>query len=130
MTMPDGNTAAERQHSADQALLEKRFEAHADPVVEGIVDDVMNGRAVGGRKMALRDFFDGEHVQVDHDEAAALLTGNLEKQKEVIEAIKDRAERAIREWCETSDSGQALVDDRIASAAAERPCRCGEFCTC
>ena len=114
--MPDGNTAALRQHEATQDRLESRHAAYGDKVVESIVDDVVSGRGVKGTHKTLNagDFIlenGGAEMWIDHDELAILLCGRSDQQTNVRDRLRKRLEGVVRDWC-NDGAGAVEVSER------------------
>ena len=104
--MPDSNSFAERQHSASQARAEERYEAYGSRVVESIIDDLLEGREVGG--MTWDDFC--EH-RLTWKDVGALLKATGDARIDKHHDLKLTVERHIRQWCE--GRGSAEVNERV-----------------
>lgn len=119
--MPDGNSAALRQHEAEQDRLDLRHSTYGFRVVQDIVDDLFDGQKVA--RLTLHDFTDDITAE---EIGSLLLAGNRDQQIDRLDALKDRTERRIRDWCdgdgadEVAEREQAAKKDARADAAESR----------
>lgn len=106
--MPDGNTAALRQHEASEDRAQARFDAYGERAIQSVVDDLFDGKKIAG--FALRDFCEDEASA----EIETLLLARSRSQDEAttrLDALTDEIEERIREWCGEDLTGE--VDERV-----------------
>ena len=114
--MPDGNSYAEREHSATQAKREAIADEYREPAILSIIDDVCSGHYVraNGKRLYAVHFI--EYAGIDEivmaDELAAMATLHGEPAIDARRNVERRLEKAVRDWCE-SDSGLDAVEERI-----------------
>jgi len=122
MNMPDGNTAALRQHEASEARAELAADLYGERARERILDDLMTGGTVGRRKVALRDIIDGYDL-LDYEDTANLAAGNAEARNYILSRLEKRCKELCEGWLETAP-GQAEVDELISALDedARDPC--------
>lgn len=117
--MPDGNAAALRQHEAAEARAEERWERHSESAIKSVIEDVLEGRVLRNvnpfppRDVAARDFIEDVSEWVGAEDLTMLITGHTGQIESLLVALHGRLEREVRDWCETSDAGRALVDHII-----------------
>lgn len=110
--MPDANTAALRQHEAEQDRGQARFDAHGERAIQSIVDDLFEGRKVAGR--TLHDFCDDDAaIEV----ATLLLAKTRDERIARLDTLVAKIEERIRAWCAEDATGE--VDERVRALDEE-----------
>jgi hypothetical protein len=119
--MPDGNSAALRDHESAEARAEERWEAYGERAIQSVVDDVLEGRILRNvnpsppKDQAPLDFIEDVADWLSADELAMLITGNLDKTHVLRGRLSKRLAEAVRTWCEDTQAGRSLVNCVIDS---------------
>lgn len=106
MKMLDGNTAAERQHSASQARAEARHDAYGERVITDIIDDLFMGKKVAG--LTLHDFCD----DITSNEIGAVLICRGDDRADKLASLQTKVEGLIREWCDGAGADEVAERER------------------
>jgi hypothetical protein len=121
MTMPDGNSAAERQRDASEAKAEEKWDRWEKRAREDIVDDLMSGRSVGPRKVALQDLIADAGIEtvISPGDLARLNFGSEDDTYEILRNLNKTCLKLCHYWLD-SESGQSYLGDRIDNMEEDR----------
>jgi hypothetical protein len=119
--MPDGNSAAERRRDASESKAEAKWERWEKRAREDIVDDLMSGKSVSPRKVALQDLISDVGVEYVIS-AEDLVMLSPRRKKEIRSGALYRLESAFiklcHDWLDTPQ-GQDYLGERIDSMDEE-----------
>ena len=106
--MPDGNTAALRQHEASEDRAQARFDAYGERAIQSVVDDLFDGKKIAG--FTLRDFCEDD-ASVELETVLRVWSQSHDAAIACLDALTDKIEERIREWCGEDVTGE--VDERV-----------------
>lgn len=121
MDLIDGATAALDAFHAQQDRAEREYETFGARVVEDLISDLMEGRAVTtvrGIKVNLAFILDGQGF-ISDDEAAALIVMNADDRAYFCMDLEVRAKERVKDWTEYSDIAAAVIAERVRDRVLE-----------
>lgn len=111
MSMPDGNTAAERIRDLSESAAESLHDIYGERVIQDVIDQFFSGKTIW--RLNVRDFM----PELDGDDIETLIFGGEERADDVRESIIDQTAEAIRNWCD--GAGADYIAEKVREWAKD-----------
>lgn len=119
--MPDGNTAALRQHEAAQDRTDALYLAHEARAIEDLSEELLathGNDIMRARGLCVLD--DHRDDILNDAQMVMLVFGTLDQQAVVREQAAERMNMIIRDWLTEHPEGMSLVRERMEQMERDR----------